>query len=278
MDWVYTGDRAQLNTRNINVAFNPATGIPYPLVGAQASANYINRPYPGWGTIQMNRTDGKQNYNALQTAFTKRMANHWQASASYTLSRTSVFDQLPLNPGCQYPVTTAAGSGVYRCDVAVAVPDYVSQNAWYPGKDQHNRVTFNGIWEAPYGLQLSGLYIFGDNGWETAQAGVDVLNQGAAGQVSAQGRLRANGTVIERNGIDLPAIHRMDMRLQKRISITQKFKVDGIFEIFNVFNRANFDPTLFTLNEQNARFGQPNASTTTAYSPRMLQFGFRTQF
>ena len=278
MDWVYTGDRAQLNTRNINVAFNPTTGIPYPLVGPQAGANYINRPYPGWGTIQMNRTDGQQNYNALQAAFTKRMANRWQASASYTYSKTRVLDQLPLNPGCQYPVTTVAGSGVYRCDVAVTLPDYISENAWYDGKDQHNRVTFNGIWEAPYGLQLSGLYIFGDNGWETAQAGVDVLNQGATGQVSAQGRLRANGTVIPRNGLNLPPMHRVDMRLQKRISFTQKFKVDGIFEIFNVFNHNNFDPTLFELNEQNARYGQPNQSTTTAYSPRMLQFGFRTQF
>ena len=278
VDWVYTGDRAQFNTRNINVAFNPATGNPYPLVGGAAAANYINRPYPGWGTIQMNRSDGQQNYKALQTAFTKRMANHWQASASYTLSRTTQFDQLPLNPGCQYPATTVAGSGVYRCDVAVTLPNYVSENAWYAGKDQHNRVTFNGIWEAPYGLQLSGLYIFGDNGWETAQAGVDVLNQGASGQVSAQGRLRANGTVIARNGINLPAIHRIDMRLQKRFAFTQKFKVDGILEMFNVLNRKNYDPTLFTLNEQNARYGNPNASTTTAYSPRMLQFGFRTQF
>jgi hypothetical protein len=278
MDWVYTGDRAQLNTRNINVAYSPTTGIPYPLVGGTAAANYINRPYPGWGTITMNRSDGEQNYKALQTAFTKRMANHWQASASYTYSRTRVFDQLPLNPGCQYPVTTVAGSGVYRCDVAVTMPDYISENAWYPGKEQHNRVTFNGIWEAPYGLQLSGLYIFGDNGWETAQAGVDVLNQGASGQVSAQGRLRANGSVIARNGLNLPAIHRVDMRLQKRISFTQKFKVDGIFEMFNVFNRKNYDPTLFELNEQNARYSQPNQSTTIAYSPRMLQFGFRTQF
>jgi hypothetical protein len=278
MDWVYTGDRAQLNTRNINVAYNPVTGIPYPLVGGTAAANYINRPYPGWGTIQMNRTDGQQDYRALQTAFTKRMANHWQASASYTYSRTRQLDQLPLNPGCQYPVTTVAGSGVYRCDVPVTLPDYISENAWYDYKDQHNRMTFNGIWEAPYGLQLSGLYIFGDNGWETAQAGVDVLNQGASGQVSAQGRLRANGSVIPRNGLDLPAIHRVDMRLQKRISFTQKFKVDGIFEVFNVFNRKNYDPTLFELNEQNARYGPPNQSTTIAYSPRMLQFGFRTQF
>jgi hypothetical protein len=175
-------------------------------------------------------------------------------------------------------VTTVAGSGVYRCDVPVTLPLDVSENAWYPGKDQHNRVTFNGIWEAPYGVQLSGLYIFGDNGWETPQAGVDVRNQGATGQTSAQGRLRADGTIIARNSLNLPAIHRVDMRLQKRISITQKFKIDGIVEVYNLFNRANFDPTLFTLNTQNARYGQPNASTTLAYSPRMLQFGFRTQF
>ena len=132
--------------------------------------------------------------------------------------------------------------------------------------------------DAPYGVQVSGLYIFGDNGWATGQAGIDVLNQGASGQVSAQGRLRADGSVIPRNGLDLPAMHRVDMRLQKRISFTQKIKVDGIFEVFNLFNHANYDPTLFTLNEQNAKYGQPNASTTTAYSPRMLQFGFRTQF
>ena len=175
-------------------------------------------------------------------------------------------------------MTTAAGSGVYRCDVAVTVPNYVSENDWFPGKDQHNRVTFNGIWEAPYGLQLSGLYIFGDNGYATGRSGVDVLNQGSSGQVSAQGRLRANGTVIPRNGLNLPPLHRVDMRLQKRFSVTQRVKIDGIFEIFNLFNRANYDPTTFQLNEQNAKYGLPNSSTTIAYSPRMLQFGFRTQF
>jgi hypothetical protein len=84
--------------------------------------------------------------------------------------------------------------------------------------------------------------------------------------------------VIPRNGLNLPPIHRVDMRLQKRISFTQKFKLDGIFEMFNVFNRKNFDPTLFELNEQNARYSQPNQSTSIAYYPRMLQFAFRMQF
>ena len=90
------------------------------------------------------------------------------------------------------------------------------------------------------------------------------------------GRLRSNGTLIERNSFDNPAIHRVDMRVQRRFALGPRVKVDGIFEMYNVFNRANFES--FTINESNAQFGNPLASTTLAYQPRMLQFGFRTQF
>ena len=104
MDWVFTGDRAQLNTRNVNVAFNPADRSAVPLVGGTAAANYINRPYPGWGTVQMNRSDGKQNYNALHDGVHQA---HVESLAGFgelhVFPSTSVFDQLPLNPGCQYP-------------------------------------------------------------------------------------------------------------------------------------------------------------------------------
>jgi hypothetical protein len=50
--------------------------------------------------------------------------------------------------------------------------------------------TFNGIWEAPHGFQLSGLYIFGDNGYSTPTSGFDARSQGSTG-----GRLRQNGTL-----------------------------------------------------------------------------------
>jgi carboxypeptidase family protein/TonB-dependent receptor-like protein len=269
-DWVYTGDRNALTTRNINVAYNPATGAPYPFAGGQAAANYINRPFPGWGSIVSNRSDDAFNYHALQTSFTKRMADHWQASATYTLSRSWQLDQLPLNPGCNYPMTIQPGRGAV-CDVPITLAPDVSENAWYVSGAQRNRATFNGIWEAPKGFQLSGLYIFGDNGYSTPTSGFDARSQGSTG-----GRLRQNGTLIPRNSFNQPPLHRVDMRLQRRFALGSRVKVDGIFEMFNVFNRANFES--FTLNESNAKFGQPLASTTLAYQPRMLQFGFRTQF
>ena len=106
------------------MAFNPATGVPYPLVGAQAAANYINRPYPGWGTIQI-EPHGRQ--AELQRAADGVHQADGESLAGvghlHAFEDQRQFDQLPLNPGCQYPVTTAAGSGVYRCDVAVTVPD-----------------------------------------------------------------------------------------------------------------------------------------------------------
>src|SRR5262245_1099723 len=269
-DYVFTGDRKALTTRNLNVAYNPATGAPYPFAGAQAAANYVNRPFPGWGNITSNRSDDEFNYHALQTSFTKRMANHWQASATYTYSRSYQYDQLPLNPGCQYPMTiNAAGRAV--CDVPITLAPDVSENAWYLTGAQRNRATFNGIWEAPKGFQVSGLYIFGDNGYSTPTSGFDARSQGSTG-----GRLRQNGTLIERNSFNQPAIHRVDLRLQRRFAVGSRVKLDGILEMYNVFNRSNFEA--FTLNESNAQFGKPLASTTLAYSPRMLQFGFRTQF
>ncbi len=269
-DWVYTGDRELFTTRNINLAFNPATGAPYPFVGGQAAANYINRPYPGWGNITMLRSDDQQNYHALQTAFTKRMANHWQASATYSYARNWQFDQLPLNPDCQYPASVQPGRGVV-CDTPITLAQDISENKWYVTGAQRSRATFNGIWEAPVGLQVSGLYIFGDNGYSTPTSGFDARSVGSTG-----GRLRANGTLIERNSFSNPPIHRVDMRVQRRFSVSQRVKIDGIFEMYNVFNRANFES--FTINESNAQFGKPLASTTLAYQPRMLQFGFRTQF
>jgi hypothetical protein len=52
--------------------------------------------------------------------------------------------------------------------------------------------------------------------------------------------------------------------------------VDGILEVFNVFDRANYGS--FVLDESNSNFGKPSANTNLGYAPRMLQLGFRATF
>jgi hypothetical protein len=263
-DWVYTGNRGILGARNINTSFNPETGANYPF------NDISKRPLPDWGNLSVNRPHTKNDYHALQVGLTKRMSNRWQASATYSLGAQWNFDQLPLNPGCEHVMTWSATTG-FTCDVPVTLVPDIAENDWYLTNEQRHRATFNGIWEAGYGFQVSGLYIFGDEGWETPQSGVDVRNLG-----TSSGRLRANGTLIERNSFNRKAMHRMDLRVQRRFQFGGRVSIDGIAEVFNVFNRANYES--YNLNEGNARFGQPNAHSNIAYAPRVLQLGFRAAF
>jgi hypothetical protein len=145
---------------------------------------------------------------------------------------------------------------------------------WYLTGHQRHRFTFNGIWEIAGGLQLSGLYFFGDAGWGTPGSGVDTI---ASGSTSAStSRLRADGSIIERNSFDFPSLHRVDMRLQQRIPLGGRFRLDGIVEVFNAFNHANYGT--FTLVETNVNYGKPAENLNIAYQPRLVQLGFRLAF
>ncbi|MBI2186235.1 MAG: TonB-dependent receptor [Acidobacteria bacterium] len=263
-DWVYTGNRDILTARNINISYNPSTGANYPF------NDISRRPLPDWGNLSINRPDTDNTYQALQVALVKRMSRRWQASATYSLGAQWNFDQVPLNPGCSNPMTWTAATG-FTCDVPVTLASDIAENDWYLSNEQRHRVTFNGIWDAGYGFQLSGLYIFGDDGWETPLAGVDVRQLGGAGT-----RLRADGTLIERNSFDRKSMHRVDLRVQRRFRFGSRVAIDGIAEVFNLFDRANYET--YELNERNARFGRPNTYANIAYAPRVLQLGFRTQF
>ena len=213
-------------------------------------------------------------------AFMKRMRDRWQASATYTLGAQWNFDQLPLNPGCQYHVTfTATGSPT--CDVPITLAPDVAEDAYYLSGAQRHRATFNGIWDAGFGFQLSGLYIFGDNGWATPTSGVDVRQLGASPTAGVRegtviGRLRTNGSVVERNSFDLASMHRVDLRILRRFQLGGRARIDGLVEVFNVFNRANYET--YVLNESSGLYGRPEAHTNIAHAPRMLQLGFQFAF
>jgi hypothetical protein len=261
-DYVYTGLRAQNVSINVNLAYDPATGVNYPFTRID------RRPYPDWGSVTNRLSIGESNYHGLQTAFTKRFSDRWQASATYLLSAQWDRQNAPVPAGCQY-VTTLNAAGQPVCDVPVTLHETL-RDEWYLNGDQRHRVSFNGIWELGYGLQVSGLFLWGDNGKATPTSGVDALQTGGGA-----GRVRANGTVIPRNSFDVPDYTRTDVRVQRRFTVGRA-RIEGIVEVFNLFNHANYGS--FVLNESNSRFGQPEPNINVAYQPRMVQLGFRASF
>ena len=71
----------------------------------------------------MRFSDGQSNSHSLQTAVTRRMSNKFQLSGTYTLSARPYYRQiLPLNPGCQYPMTAP---GAPSCNMPITLaPDF----------------------------------------------------------------------------------------------------------------------------------------------------------
>jgi hypothetical protein len=150
--------------------------------------------------------------------------------------------------------------------------DVYDNSEWYRTGHQKHRAVFNAIYELPYEVMLSGLYFYGDNGWNTTTSGTDVFGTGG---VIAQ-RTRLDGSIIPRNNFNKKDLHRVDLRAMKRFNFNGRYSVEPMLEVFNLLNRANF--TTWVLNERNARFGQPDAADGISYQPRTVQVGFRARF
>jgi hypothetical protein len=245
-DYVYTQGRNEKDIiDNVNLTYNPATGAPYPF------SDVSRRAFPDWGTISLLVRDGKSAYHGLQTSFTKRMSNRWQASATYTLSSLKDSDSRPFSGMSPVPFETA--------------PDMGGEWA-YSDSDQRHRAVISGIWEVIGGFQVSGLVYHGSGIRSASFWGGDLRGTGA----DFSQRLRPDGTIVPRNTFIQPAENRVDMRLQQGIPLGGNASIDLMAEVFNLFNAENF--SLIT-EEGRSDYNQPDSGQY-----RTMQFGFRVSF
>jgi hypothetical protein len=64
--------------------------------------------------------------------------------------------------------------------------------------------------------------------------------------------------------------------LQQRIPLGGRRSLDGIFEVFNLFDYANFGS--FTNDVDSPLYGRPVYNPDVAYGSRSVQLGFRLAF
>jgi carboxypeptidase family protein len=260
-NYVYTGGRGEENTYNVNLSYNPETGINYPF------SDISHRPFPEWGVVNLGFLEGYSNYHAVETSFTKRFSDHWQASGTYTVS--GFWDGRPPPP-----VIEIVNGQLTRRELGFDVAKDLGGEYSLAAGDQRHRAVFNGIWEIGNGVQVSGLYFFGSGVRRSTTYGGDLRNVGGTG-ISEQ-RLRPDGTIVPRNDFVGDPIHRVDMRVQKRINLGHGRSVSGFLEAFNLFNHENYGS--YTTQESSVNFGKPSFNSNLAYQARMLQLGFRVAF
>ena len=274
VNYVFTGGRNEETAQQVNLTYNPATGGNYPFT------NINTRAFPQWGAVDFELLEGWSNYNAADFTFTKRFSHRWQGSATYTLAQFKDADPrrdqwyigndgLVARRPIGFPLAPDMGG------------EYTAAGAYSGGGvgaagDQRHRAVVNGVWDAGYGIQLSGIYFFGSGERRRTNFGSDLRDEGGTVGIIGAARLRRDGSIIPRTGIVGDPIHRVDVRLLKKFPLGGRRSFEGMIEAFNLFNHANYGA--YVINESNANYGKPAANENLAYQPRMLQLGFRTTF
>jgi hypothetical protein len=253
VDYAYMGARDYVVRSIANLSYDPVTGANYP------STDASRKPWPDWGHTYFSFDGARSDSHSMVTGFTKRWSRGWQASGTYTLA--AIWDQDP-------PIRS--GFDIVQFPLA---DDLSNPRALSVG-DQRHRAVLNGVFQLPYGLQLSGLYTYGSGERFSTNWNADLRRMGTG--TGASRRLRPDGSIIPRNSFVGKPVHRMDVRLDKRIQFG-RFRANGILEVFNLFNHANFGR--YVTSENLSTYGQPQqASAALAYTPRALQLGFRVGF
>ena len=273
-NYLYTGGRGEEQAVNANLSYNPATGANYPF------SDVSRRPFPQWGQVYFEFLEGWSNYHGMDLTLTKRFSHRWQAMGSYTLGYFR--DAKPIRP--QWYL--GADGMVARRPIDFPLAQDMGGDYSFAGRqvtpgfgqagDQRHRAVFNGIWTPGRGFQVSGIYFFGSGERFWVDTGVDRRGEGGTGANTGELRLLPNGSILPRNSFVGKPIHKVDLRLQKRLPLIGRTAVDGIFEVFNLFNHEHYGS--YVTNASNANFGQPAFSPSVQYFPRMLQFGVRATF
>ena len=249
-DYIWNDSRGEQDTWNSNLTYNPETGL------NNAFSDVSTLRWEEWGITTQTFSAITSDYHALETGFTKRFGNSWQAAATYTLSKFDDCDGDPVFGA--FPIAS----------------DFGGECANAQGEQTH-RAVFNAIWEAPGGVQLSGLFFYGSGQRLATRYGGDLRDSGGQSR-----RLRPDGSIMRRNNFVGDPIKRVDLRVVRPIQLGA-IRLEVSLEAFNLFNRENFGS--YSTVESSPAYGTPRQALShgqylLAYVPRMVALGFAVDF
>jgi hypothetical protein len=237
-------------SRNINV----------PTVPASAGIPNLGRPDPNWGNIGFFEGSGNSNYDGLVVSLNRRMASWTSVRASYTLSKT-------IDNAGNFFFSTPQNNFNLREEKGLS------------DNDQRHRLVLSGSIESPRKMK---------EGWRRALNGFQLSYIFTYASALPFNVLLGSDRNFDTNTNDRPVgvgrntgrgfnYATLDLRVRRRIVLTERTSLDLVAEGFNVLNRANYGVPNNTFGagvQPLASFGRP----TLAFDSRQFQFGMKLQF
>ncbi|HUF03094.1 MAG TPA: TonB-dependent receptor [Aridibacter sp.] len=257
--------------RNIGVVDNPVVGGPDRVVNLESSVKFF--------------------YDGLLVSFEKRFADRYGFRASYTFSKAFNYsndDQIPFANGPVDPTNLQLEFG--------PTPN-----------DQRHRFVFSGTAELPWQIRISPILTLAtgvpmDIILPDGSSRIPLLQRNAGGrifddasdlnafiqQVNAAGGIDGNPLPLAPTDARFSdSFSALDVRISKTFTFRERFRLEPLVEIFNVFNTTNILGVSNTnysglgnvLGTEN--FGRPLTTAGGVFGsggPRALQLGVRFTF
>jgi Carboxypeptidase regulatory-like domain/TonB dependent receptor len=278
-DYVHQRSDNQFKSIDTNLFYDEANDRALPVrsgnfVELGGEVTGVGRPDPQFNQIWEVQNAAKARYHGLSVAVTKRFTNRLSFGGTYLLSKnedsTDDFDSFPSN---NFDIEDEFGTSL---------------------NDQRHRTTGNWVWEMPHNFVFSGLVYAGSGtARRTVANGLDLFSTAPQGRgllprptcgldprfSRACGILGiADGERVPRNAFRTESVFRVDVRVGWRAYMGEKVHVEPTFEVFNLFNRNNLDPSVFNTNLGSAGFGNAGRSSNQPYLPRQVQLGVILRF
>jgi hypothetical protein len=225
-------------------------------------------------------------YDGFVVAFTRRFTRRFTLSGNYAFADETDnqlgIDSLPSDSFVGIaPVVTESGTGRTNANSSFVRANgrFVAQaNTFVNGPDLDkgpsdlsvdHTFQINGLLELPWQLQISGIF--------RAQSGYHFSRQALALEdPDGDGTFNSidHGTAAGRNAFTAPAYVNLDLRFAKRFNLTERVKLQALFEFFNVLNRQNAAAVQTQQNIVNSPFG----SLRQVLPGREGQVGLRLEF
>jgi len=230
-------------------AFNASVQINTPLNGV--------RPRPEWGRINQVQSMGWQKYRALLVRLEKRLSSRYQYTVSYTLQK--------VEDNSFGATSTGTITDFYH-------PEF---DAGYGNADRRHSAVASGAYLLPGDVTLGMVWTLRTTAPFSAKAGVDLNADGAntdyvpgthkgqgnrdldMGLVNAWRATRGLGPINPAQ-ISKNDYNRVDARVSKAFTLGGRRRLEGIFQIFNLFGRDNLGGigSTFQTNALSDAFGQ----------------------
>jgi hypothetical protein len=253
VDYTHVEGRNEFRTLNINPIVN----------GRRVLANDFQRVFgdPNYmANVNIYESINKSQYDALTFKIQRRLPRT-TLQAHYTIARANA-----------YGGSTGARGGAPAPQDAF---EPFAEGEWGPTlNDERHRVVAMGVFEMPWGIQLSPVFQAASARPYNLTAGSDLNRDGAntdryidpaTGEQVAINAGRGDNTVV------------LDMRTTKFFGLGGERKIGLFAEFFNLFNTANFGGA-FNGNGRSATFQQANGFVPGIGYPRQVQLGARFLF